>query len=130
MSSLKKEKQKAWIYYNRWRKEKTYSPALKQNIVVSLKGWKHITGATGAKKRNFKDIYRRLKLLPDAKKVIKKSTTIQNIVRKYNKDYYVIEAMVRGKSTSKRFKKVRVILIEDKKGNKIFYSVMDKKRKN
>jgi len=119
---------KAKRYYDSWRKEKTYSPALKSNIKITLKGWRHITGATGHKKRPFGDIYRRLKLLPYAKIVIKKSTTIQNIVVKSKRKYYAIEAIVNiGEKDSKKLRKVRVIIREDKKGNYVFLSVMDKK---
>lgn len=115
-------------YYDSWRKEKTYSPALKSNIKVTLKGWRHITGATGHKKRLFSDVYRRLKLLPYAKVVIKKSTTIQNIVVKNKRKYYAIEAVVNiSEKDSKKLRKVRVIIEEDQKGNYIFLSVMDKK---
>lgn len=114
-------KQKAWKFYDKWLKEKTYCPAFKQEVRISLKGWKHISGSTGSKKRSFLDTQRRLKLLPYAKKIISESSLVQNITTKNKRKYYALEAMV---SPSK---KVRVVLIEDKLGNKIFYSVMDKK---
>ncbi|MDP3918062.1 MAG: hypothetical protein Q8Q30_02730 [Candidatus Woesebacteria bacterium] len=121
-------KKKAKIYYNKWRKETTYSPALKKNIHITLKGWKHLTGATGHKKRTFNDIYRRLKLLPYAKLIIKKSSTIQNIKVKNNIKYFALEAVIPIKTTTtKQLRKVRVIIQEDKKGNLIFLSIMDKK---
>jgi len=127
---MKKVKIKALRYYKKWRKEKTFSPALKEEIRVSLKGWRHITGATGAKKRNINDIYRRLMLLPHAKAIIKKATTIQNIVKRKGRTYYVFEEVrmiaEKGKKTQR---KIRVILEEDKKGKKVFLSVMDKKHR-
>ena len=60
---MKKAKQEAWEFYDSWRKVKSYSPALQSEVRVSLMGWRHISGATGAKKRTFSDTYRRLKLL-------------------------------------------------------------------
>lgn len=128
MANLKKVKQEAWEFYDSWRKVKSYSPALKSDIRISLTGWRHISGATGSKKRTFGDIYRRFKLLPYAKQIIKTSTTIQNISTKGKRKFYALEAMVEVKeNNNKDFRKVRVILIEDKQKNKIFYSVMDKK---
>lgn len=125
---MKKVKQEAWEFYDSWRKVKSFSPALQSEIKVSLLGWRHISGATGAKKRTFNDVYRRLKLLPYAKQIIETSTTIQNIVDRGGKTFYAIEAMVMIEEIgSKELRKIRVILIEDKNKNKIFYSVMDKR---
>ncbi|MCL4353128.1 hypothetical protein M1615_01495 [Patescibacteria group bacterium] len=130
MPSLKKVKSEAWIYYNKWRKEKTHAPAFKSEVRVSLMGWRHISGAAGYKKRPLHDTYRRLKLLPYAKEIIEKSTTIQNITTKGKRTFYALEAMIMVKEDRKEdLRKVRVILVEDAKGNKIFYSVMDKKQK-
>lgn len=128
MPSLRKVKQEAWKFYQKWRKEKTYSPALDCEVRISLKGWRHITGATGHKKRKVDDTYRRLKLLPYAKGIITKSTTIQNVTNRRGTKYYAIEAMIKVKENSREsLRKVRTIIVEDKKKNKIFYSVMDKK---
>ncbi|MFH0937503.1 MAG: hypothetical protein V1808_04395 [Candidatus Daviesbacteria bacterium] len=130
MAKLKKFKQEAWTFYQKWRKEKTYCPALKCNIRISLLGWRHISGATGTKKRTFGDTYRRMKLLSYAKEIIEKSTTVQNITSGKGKTYYALEAMVNVKENNAvSLRKVRVILVEDKNKNKIFYSVMDKKQK-
>lgn len=130
MGKLKKFKQEAWEFYQKWRGQKTHCPALKCDIRVSLMGWRHISGATGAKKRTFNDTYRRMKLLPYAKEIIEKSTTVQNITVRNGKTFYVLEAMVVVKDDgSKSLRKVRVILVEDKNKNKVFYSVMDKKQK-
>ncbi|MBI2596435.1 hypothetical protein HYW46_06940 [Candidatus Daviesbacteria bacterium] len=130
MSKLKKVKQEAWEFYNSWRKVKSYSPALQSEVRISLLGWRHISGATGAKKRTYSDTHRRFKLLPYAKQIIETSTTIQNVSTKGKKTFYVIEAMIEIKENTHRdFRKVRVILVEDKQKNKVFYSVMDKKQK-
>ncbi len=123
-------KEKAWKYYNKWRKNPPYSPALKSKVRVSLKGWDHITGSTGHKKRAIGDVYRRLKLLPYADKIIKTSTTIQNIVEKKSRKFYAIEAMIEVKQDSKRVsRKVRVVIERDRNGGYVFLSVMDKKRR-
>lgn len=121
---------KAWRYYNKWRKERTYSPALKKNIRVSLQGWYHITSESGLKKRTFSDAYRRMKLLPFASKIIKKSTTIQDTQERNGIVYHVLESVEnineKGETSLRR---IKVVLKEDRKGNIIFYSVMDRKRK-
>ncbi|PIU03488.1 hypothetical protein COT44_03520 [Candidatus Shapirobacteria bacterium CG08_land_8_20_14_0_20_39_18] len=128
MKTKIKAKQKAWEFYEAWRQVKSNSPALGCEVRVSLLGWRHITGATGAKKRTFKDMYWRLKLLPYAKQIIETSTTVQNISERKGRKYYALEAMIEiEQDNSKSMRKVRVILLEDKQGNKIFYSVMDKK---
>lgn len=130
MPTLKQIKLEAWKFYNKWRKVKTYSPALQSEVRISLLGWRHVTGSTGAKKRTYQDTYRRIKLLIHAKEIIEKSTTIQNVTTKGNKTFYALEAMVMIKHDgNEMLRKVRVILIEDKNKNKIFYSVMDKKQK-
>ena len=92
MKKIKSIKQKAWEFYNAWRQGKTYSPAFQSDVKISLRGWRHITGATGHKKRNFQDTYRRLKLLPYAKEIIEKSSTIQNITIKGINTFYALEA--------------------------------------
>lgn len=132
MPSLKKVRQEAWKFYQEWRKEKTYSPAFKAEVRVSLLGWSHISGSDKARKRRtYKDVYRRYKLLPHAKEIIKTSTTIQNITEKRNRKFYALEAIVEViYQKKKENRKIRVILIEDKLENKIFYSVMDRRAKN
>lgn len=126
---MKKVKEDTLKMYKRWQKQKIYCPAFKQNVRFSLKGWRHITGATGDKKRKYNDVYRRLKLLPHAKTITKKSTTIQNITKRRGRTYYVLEAILpvteKGRVTPR---KVRVVFEEDKKGKKVFLSVMDKKK--
>ena len=128
MNKQNKIKEQAWKFYNKWRKAPSYSPAFKTKIVVSRQGWLHISGAYGGKKRTFADIYRRLSLLPKAKEIIETSTTIQCIEVRYEKTFYTLEAMVEVEEKGeKALRRVKVILFEDKKGNKIFYSVMDRK---
>lgn len=130
MSKVKKVKQEAWEFYDSWRKVKSYSPALQSEVRISLLGWRHIAGATGAKKRTYADTYRRFKLLPYAKQIIETSTTVQNVSTKRKRTFYVLEAMMEVEENGKKdFRKVRVILVEDKQKNKVFYSVMDKKQK-
>lgn len=119
---MKKAKQKAWEFYNNWRKEITYCPALKTEVIVSQIGWKHLIGTTGNSKRSSNDIFRRLRLLPYAKQVIKSSGTIVKVRNEGTRVFYALETII-------KFKKIRVILIEDEQGRKIFYSVMDKRIK-
>jgi len=124
-------KKKWWNFYSQWRKERCYSPALKENVIISLLGWYHLTGQSGAKKRSWNDVYRRLQLLKFAREIILESTTIQNIEKRNNKLYFVIEAMkLVTEKNKKEWRKIRVILVENKKGQKTFLSVMDKKSPN
>lgn len=130
MKKQNKIKEEAWEFYKQWREQPSYSPALKAEIKISRKGWLHISGAFGGKKRTLADIYRRLSLLPKAREIIETSTTIQDIKKKNGATFYALEAVIEVEENNKKaFRKVRVVLIEDKKGNKIFYSVMDKKPK-
>jgi len=100
----------------------SYCPALKTSVRISLLGWKHLTGVTGSKKREISDVYRRLKLLPEARWVIENSNTVQNVLVRNNTKYYVLESFRKGRQ-------IRVIIVQDRKTNKIFLSVMDKKQK-
>lgn len=49
MPGLKKIRDEAWKFYQEWRKEKTYSPAFKSKIRISLKGCAHLSGSDKAK---------------------------------------------------------------------------------
>jgi len=112
-------------FYDQWRKEVTYCPAFKSNIVISLRGWWHITGHGGAKKRIWNDVYRRIKLLQHAKDIIKTATTIQSIENINSQTYYALDAMrLIDMKGSKVWMKVRVVLVEDKYLRKVFLSVM------
>ncbi len=132
MPSLKKVRKEAWEFYQRWRKEKTYSPALKSEVRVSLKGWAHLSGSDKVRrKRTHQDAYRRYKLLPYAKEIIETSTTIQNITEERKRKFYALEAIIKvSYNDKKENRKIKVILIEDRLGNKIFYSVMDRRIKD
>lgn len=123
-------KKKAFNFYNQWRKQRCYCPALKEYVIISLLGWNHLTGQSGAKKRVWNDVYRRLKLLTCAKEIIEKSTTVQNIIKRDKSVFYVLEAMsMVTEKGKKEWRKVRVILVEAKNKKKIFLSVMDRKEK-
>lgn len=130
MGYLGKAQRQAKKFYDTWRKTGSHSPALKAHVRVSLKGWRHITGATGYKKRSGADTYRRLKLLPVAKKIIETSTTVQNVTDKNGRKFYAFESVEELLiSSKKKFSKVRVIFEEDHQGNKVFLSVMDRKNR-
>lgn len=97
---------------------------------ITWRGWNHIVGNKNNTKRPWNDVYRRLKLLPLAKEIIESSTTIQNIDKRKDSTFFILEAMkLITENKVKQWRKVRVILIEDKKSKKIFLSVMDKKQK-
>ena len=109
----------AWDFYNNWRKENSFSPALKKNVKITRKGWSHIFN----KNRNETDKYRRLKLLPYAKELIELSTTIQNIKQSDETTFIAIEHVFNLETNYK----VRVILESKNNSDYTFLSVMDKK---
>lgn len=121
MPTLKEVKENAWEFYNNWRASKTFCPVLNTEIRVSLKGWNHLMGGHGSHKRQTKDVVRRLKLLRLAKKVIEAADATSKLSNRHNKSFCVLEKTIGEK-------KIRVVLVEDQLGNKIFYSVMDKKK--
>ncbi len=115
MSNKTKEKE-AWDYYKTWQKEKTYSPALKSKILITKKGWDHIKKGSKTRKRRASDKHNKFNLLKLAKYIIKtvKQYEIEN---RNNEKYFVLKI-------SKDKDEIRVLIKEDKKGNKYFYSVM------
>lgn len=119
---------KVWKEYDSWRKTPIFCPALNCEVRATLKGWRHISGM--GKKRTYQDIHRRLLLFKYAAQIVGKSTTIQNVTYKNKAIHYALEAMMLIKGENGRsFKKVRVIIEEQRNGSKTFLSVMDKKRK-
>lgn len=125
---MQTSKDEAWKLYSSWQKSGIYCPALEKFVIISRKGWNHITGKDG-RKRIFGDVYRRLKLLPYAKKLIENSTMIQNSGKFDNGTKFVLLQGVFQIQigNEKVLSRVSVILQEDKKGNIIFYSVSDRK---
>lgn len=126
---LKEEEAKIWKIYNGLRySEGVYCPVFKCKIKFTLMGWKHIIGATGHKKRTSKEKLRKLKLFNYVVDIIKKSSTFQDIREARSHIDYCLESVLKIKYKNVReYSKVRVIIREDKKGIKKFYSVMDKR---
>lgn len=114
-----KEIEKAKIFYDEWRKETTFSPALGKDIQITLRGWNHITGGD----RDLKDKIRRVKILSLAKDLILRSTTIQDVRKSYGKTFLTLEHVF---DIEKNYK-VRVILESNDGIVYRFLSVMDKK---
>jgi len=127
--SVKKAQDEAWKIYDSWRKAGGINcTAFKCKVRISLLGWRHLIGASGHKKRISDDVYRRLKLLPYIKKIIENSKLIQNVKKKRGKIYYALEGIMEiEENHNKQLRKIRVVIVEDFKKNKIFLSVMDKK---
>jgi hypothetical protein len=59
-------KAQAWEFYSNWKQGTTYSPALKRNVAVTVKGWKHVT----RRSRPQPEVCHKLSLLPCAREVI------------------------------------------------------------
>ena len=104
-------------------KEKTYCPALKKEVLISRKGWDHIVNGGSGSKRYVQDVVLRLKLLKQAKYLIKAAKTYSET----NADGQTHIAL-EGKA-EKEFgtQNIRIILKRDKHGVISFHSVMKKK---
>jgi len=116
-------KKQAWQFYDEWRKVGSYCPVLKSHVRVTLLGWNHLVGNENYSRRSPNDRFRRFKLLPFAKIVIEDTKSIRN--RSFNK-FYALESKI---EINKKRTRIKVVVIEDKTGNKIFLSVMDRKHK-
>lgn len=110
-------KVKTWAktYYQRWRQETTYSPAFKQNVLITRIGWHHLIGS---RFRTKAEKIRRFKALPLAKKLIKTATTHQEHRYQHNIHFYSLVAEMDGR-------RIKVILSSKKKDSqKNFLSVI------
>lgn len=112
--------------YSLWRSRPIFCPALKEKVHFTLLGWNHITKPR-SRSRTTKDMYRRLKLLPYAKAIVEKSTTIQNVRTRNGKTFYLLQSVevIEDKTGNKLPKQVKVIIIDTATGKK-FYSVMSR----
>jgi len=130
MGYYQNELTQARRYYLLWKKQGSYCPALKSKILITNKGWNHLVGNKVNHKRTHLDQSRRLKILPYAKVVLEASNTIQDIRLKHGHIYYSMDAITPIEENKvKQLRKVRVVIFEDIKGNRIFLSLMDKKCK-
>jgi hypothetical protein len=59
-------KAQAWEFYSKWKQAGSYCPALKMNVSVTVKGWKHVTRGS----RPQPEVCHKLALLPCAQEVI------------------------------------------------------------
>jgi len=106
---------------------KVYCPAFRSYVYFTLLGWEHLVGSGGNRKRSWSDVYRRLQLLPFAKRIVQKSHTIQNIKTVRGKTFYALDSIEVVQIKKKKVTtKVRVVILDTKTGKK-FYSVMDRK---
>ena len=123
MSNWRKE---ALEYYKNWMKEKTFSPALKSLIRITKKGWEHISSGSKSRHRNEKDKANRFNLLKVAKYIINNSN-VYFVSYKNKEKYFILEdKVVITLNNKKKLTKVKVIIKEDRLGNKYFYSVKKK----
>ena len=115
MSKLLKE---SWNYYKVWMKESSYSPALKSEIKITRLAWDHIVRGNKSSPRSFKDKARRLNILKSVRYIILNCKDLS----KTTKEGFVYYEL---KQTIKK-DKIKVIIREDQKGNKVLYSWMKK----
>lgn len=112
----------AWVYYKKWMKEDTYSPALKSKVYITRKGWDHLVRGTKGNRRSKSDAHNKLSLLKLAKKIISTSTTF-TLEKKEGVQYILLQEslMYKNKRTV-----VKVIIKFGINQKKFFYSVMRK----
>jgi len=101
-------------------KEKTYCSALSKEIIVSKKGWNHITQGSKKRRRNSKDLVNKLSLLKAAKYVIKNSRNYR-IEKRDGNEYLVLEGET---NMNKKHERIRVILKKDNSNHYELFSVM------
>ncbi len=111
-------KKEAWIYYKNWMKEKTISPALKSEIKITRLGWDHVVRGTHIKARSYKDRNTRIAQLKNIKYILTHQKNY-SVVYRNNFKYYEIKSL-----KDKRSERIKVIIREDKQGNKVLYSWM------
>lgn len=90
--------------------ESTTCPLINKKVHITRKGWNHLL-----ERRRLKDKQRRLKLLKDAKYIIKNADTIRRTKRN-GTEYIELREKTRNH--------IKVILKTDQKGNVSFFSVM------
>lgn len=114
-SKLEKVQDKAWRYYQTWRKTGSVCPAFNgERIYVSRLGWNHLVSPR--KKRTVKEKIRRFEALPLAKKLIERSTTFQEHRTENGISFWALTAHMDGR-------KIKVIL-SSKNKRKYFLSVI------
>lgn len=121
-SSFSETKKEMRQYYSMWSTTNSFSPAFREVIYITNRGWNHLVG-NNSKKREYKDVLRRLKLLKCAREILELATTIQDVRKCIGGTYYAIEAVLFPIAES--LVKVRVIIFENNDiKKKIFLSVM------
>ncbi len=119
-------KKEAFKIYCALRNKSVFCPALNEDVFFTLLGWNHLVG-NESKHRHPKDVFRRLKLLPLAEKILVKAGTIQSIRTVKGQVMYGLDSIesieINGNQV---LTKVRVIVVDTKTGKK-FLSIMDRK---
>jgi len=114
-SKYQKIESLAKIYYEKWRKTGSLSPALNEKILVTRFGWNHILSPR--KRRSKIQKIKRLKALPLARKIIETATTYQEHRQDKGINYYAFIAEIGGS-------RVKVVVSSKGNGPKIFLSVI------
>jgi hypothetical protein len=126
INSVHQHRYKIWKkYFEYWKQNPVFCPALNCAVFATRAGWEHIAGLS--KPRSLQDIHRRLDLFKYARGIVEKSGTCQYIRSQNGKMYYTFEAVVEFSSeftTGRKYQKVKVVVVANQKRT-IFYSVMD-----
>jgi len=120
MSNSKKELKKAkHFYFNVWRGNEGPCPAFNGEIIqITRAGWNHLLFSP---KRDSAEMFRRLDLLPCARRIIESAREVKEYRRDGEVEYWSLERIVKGR-------KIRVIIRSVKGGPKQFFSVFIKKQ--
>jgi hypothetical protein len=114
-SKFEKIKTKARKFYEKWRREGSYSPALREQILVTRLGWNHLVDPR--KHRTKAQKIKRFDALPTAKHILDTATTYQEHHFDKGINYYAFIAEIDGK-------RIKVIVSSKFKKQKAFLSVI------
>ena len=115
-SNYKKARDIAEIFYfKKWHNKEKIAPAFGEIVYISRAGWDHIVFQ---KKRSKAEQLRRLKALPQAKKLIETATTYQEHRSQGENHYFALIGFIQGL-------RIKVVIRSKGKSNKKFlYSVI------
>ena len=113
LSKLHKRKNSLWLCYQKIHR--VYCPALKENVYFTKLGWNHLVER---KNRPTREYFRRLEVLPCARKVVELSRTCQgkHINPKDGIEYVNLIAVIAGIT-------IKVTITRIGKGRFTFFSV-------
>lgn len=110
--------------YKKMMGTSVYSPALNAEVRFTRKAWGHMVHNG----RHFKDVYRRIMLIPLARPILSTIKTVQNVRPTLEPVFFTIcsrrKVTINGKSS---IKQIKVVVLKDRACNYTFLSICDGK---